>query len=58
MTVLKALIARAQGPQPLRTIATVDWSAKKSGVSFRSYDVSLPYHGVGMPESRANIEPL
>ncbi|EGD94040.1 polyketide synthase [Trichophyton tonsurans CBS 112818] len=40
MTVLKALIARAQGPQPLRTIATVDWPAKKASVSFRSYDKS------------------
>ncbi|KAM5493712.1 Type I Iterative PKS [Microsporum canis] len=40
MTVLKALIARAQGPQPLRTTVAVDWSVKKARVSFRSFDKS------------------
>ncbi|KAL1953845.1 hypothetical protein VTO42DRAFT_2105 [Malbranchea cinnamomea] len=38
MTVLKALIAKAQGPHLLRTTAVVDWSVKTANVSFRSFD--------------------
>ncbi|PLB48450.1 conidial pigment polyketide synthase PksP/Alb1 [Aspergillus steynii IBT 23096] len=38
MTVMKALIAKPQGPQLLRTFVTVDWAAKKAKARFCSYD--------------------
>ncbi|KAH8432989.1 polyketide synthase alb1 [Aspergillus melleus] len=38
MTVMKALIAKPEGPQPLRTFVTVDWAAKKAKGRFCSFD--------------------
>ncbi|KAA8641742.1 uncharacterized protein ATNIH1004_010681 [Aspergillus tanneri] len=38
MTVMKALIAKLEGPQPLRTFVTVDWAAKRAKGRFCSFD--------------------
>ncbi|KAJ5521624.1 hypothetical protein N7527_005739 [Penicillium freii] len=38
MTVMKALIAKPGGPQPLRTFVTVDWAAEKAKGRFCSFD--------------------